>query len=597
MAGVRVGERGKAPEPQSAQTTHAAAHASAITGVQVGQETDLEHNTTALKPLPPRGGGVGERGTAGTTEESQTHLKVRAHQTGASLFLTAPTDQLFLATEINEWAWLSACGMHMQHAPGHPATWDPQAARICLHKLSVQERHPALTALLKEAKQQRVPALLDDDQLSLGHGRHHQAFALNSLPDPHHIEWDNLQRIPTALITGSNGKTTSVRLLAAMLRASGKATPHNCTDGLYFNSKLAEAGDYSGPAGARWVLRHPQADAAVIEAARGGMLRRGLAVDHVDAALVTNISPDHFGEYGIHTLDDLCDVKLIVARAVRERGYLVLNADDKLLHQRGPTTGKPIAWFSLDPQHPAITQAQQQGSPYTTLHNGELHLFDGATTCSLGPVNDMPLSMAGAARYNIQNLLGAALLAHCLGVPSTTIRSTLAKFGARREDNPGRLQHWQFGGITVFMDYAHNPEGLEGLLQVGQASRIQGGRLGLVLGQAGNRQDEDIAQLAKVAAAHKPERIALKDLDGYLRGRKQGDVPELLKKALLAQGQSDDSLSLHAREIEAVKALLEWARLGDVLVLPVHALTAQAEVGSLLDQLRRNNWICGNEVR
>ena len=208
----------------------------------------------------------------------------------------------------------------------------------------------------------------------------------------------------------------------------------------------------------------------------------------------------------------------------------------------------------------------------------------------------MPLSMAGAARYNIANCLGAVLLAHCLGVPAATLRSTLGKFGARREDNPGRLQHWQFAGITVFMDYAHNPEGLEGLLQVGEASRIAGGRLGLVLGQAGNRQDQDIADLAKVAAAHKPDRIALKDLDGYLRGRKHGDVPKLLRRELLVRGQPDDSLSVHRKEIEAVKALLEWARPGDVLVLPVHALGAQREVIEVLDGLRSKGWVCGSEL-
>lgn len=523
----------------------------------------------------------------------KTELKVRQHQTGASLFLTAPVDQLFLATEINEWAWLSACGVHAFHAPGHPATWDAEAARICLHKLSQQEKRPALIALLQAAAEHRVPALLDDDVLSLGMGRHHQSFALGSLPDPDQVDWTGLARIPSALITGSNGKTTSVRLLSAMLRASGRATPHNCTDGLYFNGNLIEAGDYSGPAGTRWVLRHPQADAAALEAARGGMLRRGLAVNEVDAALVTNISPDHFGEYGIHDLNDLCDVKLIVARAVRPRGLLVLNADDPLLRQRGPSAEKPIAWFSLDYQHEALQTARSAGTPYTALRDGELVLFDGETECSLGAVNDMPLSMAGAARYNIANMLGAALLAHSIGVPTDSIRSTLAKFGARREDNPGRLQHWQFGGITVFMDYAHNPEGLEGLLQVGEASRMQGGRLGLVLGQAGNRQDQDIAELAKVAAAHKPERIALKDLDGYLRGRKQGDVPELLRKALLAQGQAESSLSTHGREMDAVKTLLDWARPGDVLVLPVHALTAQAEVIAVVDGLQQNAWICG----
>src|SRR5690606_1532058 len=193
------------------------------------------------------------------------------------------------------------------------------------------EARPDLLALQAEADAHGVPLLADDDVVSIGAGAHGQAWAAHALPSVANVPWTALRALPTALVTGSNGRTTTVRLLAAITRAHGWPTAHSCTDGVFFDGVALEAGDFSGPQGARTALRQPQAEAAILETARGGMLRRGLALCRADVAVVTNISVDHFGEYGIHDLDDLAMVKLTVARAVADGGLLVLNADDAIL--------------------------------------------------------------------------------------------------------------------------------------------------------------------------------------------------------------------------------------------------------------------------
>jgi UDP-N-acetylmuramyl tripeptide synthase len=207
----------------------------------------------------------------------------------------------------------------------------------------------------------------------------------------------------------------------------------------------------------------------------------------------------------------------------------------------------------------------------------------------------MPLSAGGHAAYNISNLAGAALAAAGLGIPPAVIASVLATFGAAHGDNPGRLETWRFGGITVFLDYAHNPEGLEGLLQVAAAARGTG-RLGLLLGQAGNREDAAIRELAGTAVKARPNLVVLKDLKGFLRGREPGEVPDLLRRELEAQGLAPERLRVVLPEEEAALTLLGWARAGDVLVLPVHQLQARHGVCARLDRLEAGHWRAGDPV-
>lgn len=524
-----------------------------------------------------------------------TEPVVRVHRSGASLAFAAPADQLYTATEINEWAWCASVAYHDFHAPGHPSTRDTAVALHTLQCFAAAEHRPDAIGLIEAANARGVPTLLDDDALSFGLGMRGITFAMDALPATHDaLPWPALGRIPAALVTGSNGKTTTVRLIAAMLRAHGLRTAHSCTDGLFVGGGSAhgadierlESGDYSGPTGARQLLRRTDVEAAVLETARGGLLRRGLALADADVAVVTNISADHFGEYGVHSVEDLAAVKLTVARAVAHDGWLVLNAEDPLLREQGPQTAPRIAWFAIDDQ---ALPADAMDLPRCATRDGRLLLDDGAETLDLGAIADMPLTLDGRARHNIANIAAAALAAMLMGVHVSTIRMMLAEFGRSHADNPGRLQHWAFAGIEVFLDYAHNPDGMAALLDIAQARRGEG-RMALLLGQAGNREDDQIRELAAVAARYAPDLVVVKDIDGYLRGREAGEVAQVIRDALLRHGLPESALPVRLREADAAREALAWARPGDVLVLPVHSLDAKTEVAGLLDALQSSDW-------
>jgi len=531
---------------------------------------------------------------------TKTEPVVRVHRSGTSLAFVAPADQLYTATEINEWAWCASVGYTGLHAPGHPAGHDTVLALHTLQRFAAAERRPDAILLLECAQRHGTPALIDDDALTLGLGVHGRTWTMDALPAAEDVPWATLCKIPTALVTGSNGKTTTVRLIAAMLRAHGLRTAHSCTDGLFVGAggrdnagiERLESGDYSGPGGARQLLRRTDVEAAVLETARGGLLRRGLALAEADVAVVANISADHFGEYGVHSVEDLAAVKLTVARAVAASGWLVLNAEDPLLRRLGPEAALRVAWFAVD--HEALPE-DVMSLPRCAVRDGSLLLDDGLETHDLGEIAAMPITLGGRARYNIANVAGAALAASLLRVPIDTISAVLADFGRSHVDNPGRLQHWAFAGIEVFLDYAHNPDGLAGLLDIAQARR-GAGRLALLLGQAGNREDEQIRELAAVAARYAPDLVVVKDIDGFLRGRVEGEVAEVIRNELLRLGMQEASLPVRLREADAAREALGWARVGDVLVLPVHSLDAKAEVAGLLDTLQSSGWQPGRAL-
>jgi UDP-N-acetylmuramyl tripeptide synthase len=533
----------------------------------------------------------------------------RVHATGASLALAAPVDALYTATEVNEWALCAALserdgvrwrGLEAELAAAaleetdDPADFIPpvlgeQAALERFERLATREARPQLRALLAAAAARGLPYLLDDQLLTLGAGEGGRDFELTGLPAPTAVPWQSLHGIPTALVTGSNGKTTSVRVLTACAEACGwRPAAYCCTDGVFLGADALAIGDYSGPEGARRVGRERRARAALIETARGGILRRGIAVTRAQVALVTNVSADHFGEYGIDDLEALCDVKLSVAGVVVSDGLLVLNADDAQLAARASGLARrfgyspPLGWFALDADGQALRAHRAGGGATCGVRGGRLVLNGRGAEHDLGEVAAMPLTVDGSATYNIANLAGAALAAAALGVPPEVIAGVLARFGASLEDNFGRLMRFERDGVRVVVDYAHNPEGLRGLLKVAEHLRGGRGRLGVLLGHAGNRQDAELAALATAAAEFHPALVVIKENEAHLRGRAPGEVPQLIHAALLRAGVSRAALQMQASELAGVRAALEWAQPGDVLALPVHSAAARAAVVALL---------------
>ena len=500
--------------------------------------------------------------------------RVHAHAAGVMLAFAAPPDLLFTATEVNEWAWERAAAAHPRQAecgfePAHPAR-DDAVAHFTAR--AAAERSRPLARLVAAAAWRGVPLLDDDDCVSVGEGAGSVLFARAALPLAMDLPWPQLHAVPKVLITGSNGKTTTTRLLAAMAAAAGHVAGFCSTEGVVIGGQTVLAGDYAGPAGARAVLRHPAVTVALLETARGGILRRGLAMQRADVAIVTNVSADHLGEYGIDTLADIARTKLVLAHALGGQGHLVLNGQDETLLRTAVmqrhAAAAPWALFARDHDAPLPQALRARGGSTCGALAGRLLLSLAGVEHDLGAIADMPLTLDGAAAFQIENLAAAALTAALLGWPLDAVRATLLRFGASPQDNPGRLQRWQHRGATVLMDYAHNPDGLAQLLTVARA--LQPHRLGLLLGQAGNRSDQAITELARTAAGFSPDRVMVKELPAMLRGRPPGEVPAIIEAALLSAGLAPERLLHEPDEETAAMALLAWARPGDLVVLPVH---------------------------
>jgi UDP-N-acetylmuramyl tripeptide synthase len=517
-------------------------------------------------------------------------FSTRPHANGVDLAVTAPLDQLFAATLVNEWAWETATQDRRPEVAVSNAIADipndigdlvTASARIRSHAL--REANPALMALRAAGALQGAPVLADDEVVSIGHGQWSCVYPVTQTPPANTIEWSQHPPIPIALVTGSNGKTTTVRLIAAMLAEAGYSPGYSSTEGVVIGGEAQTRGDYSGPAGARQVLRDKRVTSAVLETARGGILRRGLAVTNANVAVVTNISADHFGEYGIDSLDDLARVKLSVARGLAENGALVLNGEDPALARFFEQYWPKVRLFAGVWLNASLQRKREEGGTICAVRDGNLVLCHAGGEASLGRVADMPLTVGGAASYNIANAAAAALAAHAMGCSGEGIAAVLSRFGARVTDNPGRLERWPVKGATVLIDYAHNPAGIAGLLAVAQALRPQ--RVGVLLGQAGNRTDDDIVELARTVATAKPDRIVVKELPAMLRGRALGEVPVRLVNALCEADQDRDTIVRIDDEATAARTLVEWAGAGDVIVLPLHAPTARESVRAWLQSL------------
>lgn len=484
---------------------------------------------------------------------------------GASLAITAPVDALYAATEVNEWAWEAALA-DVTALPAPPALAE---AAPRLRAMIAAERKPALLALLAAAREHGVACVRDDLVVSVGLGAGARGFPVASIPDPATLDWSGIHDVPVALVTGLNGKTTTVRLIAAMAREDGRHTGWSCTEGVYVDGESLGTGDFSGPEGARMVVRDPRVGTAVLETARGGMLRRGLAIERADVAVVTNIAADHFGEFGVHDLAALTEAKLVIAKAIGPGGRLVLNADDPHLVAAAAGLEAPLAWFGIEPSSRALATAASAGLPVATLDAETLVLRKGRETIPLVPLGEIPLTLGGAAWHNVANALAASLAAWCLGIAPDAIRATLRSFGAGAGENLGRGNLFAYRGACLLLDYAHNPHGMEALAAL--ARRLPAARRLVLIGQAGDRDDEAIRALARSASAIRPDRVVIKEMRSYLRGRPEGQIPAMMREEFERDGIPAGAITVSDGELAGVREALAWAREGDLLVLAVHA--------------------------
>ncbi len=487
---------------------------------------------------------------------------VRKYDGGASFAVSAPIDALYAATDINDWAFEAA--EKVLSGEEEPRITDTAAQ---FRAVIAEESLSHLVAVRAVAAARSLPVLVDTEFVSVGLGRGSETWPLAELPPAEAISWESKSTIPVGLITGTNGKTTSVRLAAAMARAAGLTAGISSTDWIAVGEDILDEGDYSGPGGARTVLRDARADIAILETARGGMLRRGLAVEHADAALITNVAADHLGEFGVANTDELAAVKWVVTRALPKGGSLILCADDDRLIRRAKKGEFDITWFSAQRQHPQLSAHAAKGGKTVAVQDDRVVFFDGRSRHDLLAVDAIPICLGGAAEHNVTNALGAVGLMAALGLPLKAIEEGLRAM--RPQDNPGRSNLYRVNGARVIVDFAHNPHGMQAFLQV--ARNLPARRRLLVTGQAGDRSDEDIKSLARASCGVELNRVLIKKMAAFNRGRPDGQAARVLHDEFVSCGLAPEALEYCDEELDAVERALAWADRGDLVILLVHA--------------------------
>jgi UDP-N-acetylmuramoylalanine-D-glutamate ligase len=486
-------------------------------------------------------------------------LTHRRFENGFNLLLAAPVDQLYSAVLALETAWyFCACELLELEV-------DSREQLIAAIREQMQsETNIALIELQSAAAEHEVDFLVDDDVVSIGHGQGSISYMVEQIPHPQQIDWATVHDIPLAMITGTNGKSTSVRLLDGIARAAGQVSGVTSTDFVRVGDDILDQGDYSGPGGARLLLRDPRLEVAFLEVARGGILRRGLPLRRARAALVTNVANDHLGQYGVNSLAALTETKFAVSKTLAENGVLVVNADDAGMVEHLAEHPRPnLCWFSLDKSNSRIQQQLHNHGRCCFVEGDDIVNFDGARQERICAVKDIPMTIGGAALHNVRNALGAVGVASAMDYSIEQMRNGLCHFNSDERDNPGRLNSFELqNSARVIIDFAHNAHSVEAVTDT--VRRIPANQKWVLFGSAGDRSDDEIAAIATGVCALAPDHVVIAETEQYLRGRDLGEVSTIMKQACRQSGIAEERIYLAESPLAGVKLALSRMQAEDL---------------------------------
>jgi cyanophycin synthetase len=369
-------------------------------------------------------------------------------------------------------------------------------------------------------------------------------------------------RIPIIAVTGTNGKTTTTRLIAHIVKTMGIKVGFTTTDGIYIQNRMVEQGDCTGPLSTEFVLKDPTVEFAVLECARGGILKAGLGFHNCDISIVTNVAADHLGLKDINTIEEMARVKSVVAESVLPEGYSILNADDDLVFEMRKSVRANIALFSLDENNPRILRHCENGGIAAIVENGYITICKGNWKIRVDKVINIPLTFSGKAVFMIQNILPAVLAGFLRGFKIEDIRLALETFIPSPTQTPGRMNMFQFRNFTVMVDYAHNPAGFQAIARF--LDKIDSKpKIGIIAG-VGDRRDEDIIQLGSVSAQMFDEIIIRQDKN--LRGRSEKEIIDLMMKGIHAE-HPEKKIKIIPSEAEAIEYSIKHAKKGSFIVI------------------------------
>jgi cyanophycin synthetase len=467
-------------------------------------------------------------------------------------------------------------GRELCLAAVHDRPFDVEAALAHLRQLAQSLRpHPNETALIQATRQRRIPIRRHDDEPSrflLGHGVRLKPVSITDNLPPMPALLDLLfpagqtGRIPIAAITGVNGKTTTTRLIAHILSRTQRCVGMTCTEGIYIDGQRVEAGDCSGPLSARLALQDPRVEAAVLETARGGILRAGLGFDRCDVAVVTNIAEgDHLGLGDIETVEQLARVKRAIVDVVATDGHAILKADDPLVAEMAPYCPGSVVFFARDPQHPVLAAHRNKGGRAAFTRDRRIILAEGAQEIPLVSLENVPLTHGGLVGFQVENALAAAAAAWVLGVPCEVILAGLETFVADLELAPARFNLLQYHDATVVFDYGHNTSSLASLIEA--FDQLPHKHRTAVYSAAGDRRDADLIRQGQLLG-DAFDRVVLYEEEHCIRGRKHGEI-----NALFHQGLAGRRRIKQIEEVEgalkAVEHALATAKPGELVLIQV----------------------------
>ncbi|HEY7937233.1 MAG TPA: Mur ligase family protein [Candidatus Limnocylindrales bacterium] len=373
------------------------------------------------------------------------------------------------------------------------------------------------------------------------------------------------RKIPIVSISGTNGKSTTTRLISHILIVAGRRTGTTTSDGVLVDERMVEEGDWTGPAGAAQILGRSDVEVAVLETARGGIVLKGVGYESNDASILTNVSSDHLDLQGIHTLPELAEVKATICRITRPDGWVILNGDDPFVAAVARRVRAQVAFFSIAPEVPAgVARHVAAGGRAYLLQRNRLVELDRGRSTEIATAAELPITIGGLARHNVANALAAAAGARALGATIEQVRHGLIDFRPSSERSPGRLNIYRLGNRIVIVDFAHNEAGISAILDV--AEGIAGGAAGratpitVIIGTAGDRPDDTLRGIGRIAG-ERAQRVAIKETVNYLRGRtRESIVGELLagvRSARTAAGEA--AVPVYETETEALRAELNGA--------------------------------------
>ena len=369
--------------------------------------------------------------------------------------------------------------------------------------------------------------------------------------------------IPIVSVTGTNGKTTITRMISSILKSNGYLVGTTTTHGIYVNDKCIEKGDTTGPKSARRILFNHEIDAAVLETARGGIIREGLAYEKADIAVFSNLTEDHLGIDGINTMEELLHVKTLVIEAVKQNGACILNADDPWIMKAKDKAGGEQVLFSLNENNAHILEHINSGKRAVYIKENSIYYTNRGLTKEIMKISDIPATMNGGLKHNIYNSLAAIAASICLKIPIRTVKTAISGFSCDENINPGRFNVYDMGEYKIVLDYGHNIDGyrvtIEGLKCL-NPTRLIG-----IIGVPGDRRDEDLRNIGELSGASFDKILIKEDKD--LRGRKTLEVAKILRESALKVKTDKNNIEIIANEEEALKNAIINAKSGDVIVV------------------------------